>query len=89
MRCMQPVLMVQVGWSHLCARCALVFRSVQCSACVAMLQGNTWPGWPVQMGEVQGQVLVADLNADGKMEIFAGESLAAAAAEGPWDTCRR
>jgi hypothetical protein len=24
------------------------------------------------MGEVQGQVLVADLNADGKMEIFAG-----------------
>lgn len=36
------------------------------------VQGNTLPGWPVQMGEVQGQVLVADLNADGKMEIFAG-----------------
>jgi len=26
------------------------------------------------MGEVQGQVLVADLNADGQMEIFAGGS---------------
>lgn len=28
------------------------------------------------MGEVQGQVLVADLNADGKMEIFAGVYIA-------------
>jgi hypothetical protein len=25
------------------------------------------------MGEVQGQVLVADLNADGNMELFVGE----------------
>jgi hypothetical protein len=38
-----------------------------------LLQGNTLPGWPVQMGEVQGQVLVADLNADGNMELFVGE----------------
>jgi hypothetical protein len=28
------------------------------------------------MGEVQGQALVADLNADGKMEIFVGEAMA-------------
>jgi hypothetical protein len=39
---------------------------------VAVLQGDTRPGWPIQMGEVQGQVMVADLNADGAVEIFAG-----------------
>lgn len=37
--------------------------------------GNPRQGWPVQMGEVQGQVLVADLNGDGQMEIFAGKLL--------------
>lgn len=37
-----------------------------------MVQGDTCPGWPIQMGEVQGQVMVADLNADGAVEIFAG-----------------
>lgn len=44
------------------------------NTCVCVcLQGNTLPGWPVQMGEVQCQVLVADLNADGNMELFVGE----------------
>eukprot|EP00879_Flechtneria_rotunda_P003998 GHRR01004239.1.p1 GENE.GHRR01004239.1~~GHRR01004239.1.p1 ORF type:complete len:449 (+),score=111.00 GHRR01004239.1:366-1712(+) len=38
-------------------------------------KGSTCPGWPLQMGEVQGQVLVADVNADGNMELFAGDSL--------------
>jgi outer membrane protein assembly factor BamB len=39
------------------------------------MQGGTLEGWPIQMGEVQGQVLVADLNADGKIEIFAADTL--------------
>ncbi|WIA09420.1 hypothetical protein OEZ85_008825 [Tetradesmus obliquus] len=38
-------------------------------------KGSTRPGWPIQMGEVQGQVMVADLNADGAVEIFAGDAL--------------
>lgn len=38
-----------------------------------LLQGDARPGWPIQLGEVQGQVLVADLNADGAIEIFAGQ----------------
>jgi hypothetical protein len=53
----------RVGINMLCASAVL---------CI-WLQGNTLPGWPVQMGEVQGQVLVADLNADGNMELFVGE----------------
>jgi hypothetical protein len=57
----------QVKWQGVltCLRCVAVT--------VAVVQGNTRTGWPVQMGEVQGQVLVADLNADGNMEIFVGE----------------
>lgn len=31
-------------------------------------------GWPVQMAEIQGQALVADINHDGEVEIFAGDS---------------
>eukprot|EP00882_Tetradesmus_deserticola_P027871 GHRQ01031008.1.p1 GENE.GHRQ01031008.1~~GHRQ01031008.1.p1 ORF type:complete len:351 (+),score=164.28 GHRQ01031008.1:777-1829(+) len=38
-------------------------------------KGDTRPGWPIQMGEVQGQVMVADLNADGAVDIFAGDAL--------------
>lgn len=57
----------QVKWQGVltCLHCVAVT--------VAVVQGNTRTGWPVQMGEVQGQVLVADLNADGNMEIFVGE----------------
>ncbi|PNH12688.1 hypothetical protein TSOC_000387 [Tetrabaena socialis] len=33
--------------------------------------GSPLPGWPVQMGEIQGQPLVADINNDGELEIFA------------------
>ena len=47
------------------------------SCCMGLLlvcvQGSTLEGWPIQMGEVQGQVLVGDLNSDGEVEIFAGE----------------
>jgi hypothetical protein len=49
------------------------------SCCVA-LQGDTRPGWPIQMGEVQGQVMVTDLNEDGAVEIFAGGEAARAGA---------
>jgi hypothetical protein len=31
--------------------------------------GEPLKGWPVQMGEIQGQPLVADLNGDGYMEV--------------------
>ncbi len=47
---------------------SLCYKSFICPA----PQGKTRPGWPIQMGEVQGQVLVADLNADGRPELLAG-----------------
>ncbi|KAI8463690.1 MAG: hypothetical protein J3K34DRAFT_397072 [Monoraphidium minutum] len=37
--------------------------------------GSARPGWPLQMGEVQGQPLAADVNGDGWLEIFVGDSL--------------
>ncbi|GBF89817.1 hypothetical protein Rsub_02521 [Raphidocelis subcapitata] len=37
--------------------------------------GTPKRGWPIQMGEVQGQVLAVDANGDGWLEIFAGDSL--------------
>lgn len=33
--------------------------------------GELKPGWPVQMGEIQAQVAVADVNGDGFLELFA------------------
>jgi outer membrane protein assembly factor BamB len=33
--------------------------------------GQSLPGWPVQMGEVQAQVAAADVDGDGYVEIFA------------------
>lgn len=38
-------------------------------------KGQTRAGWPKQMGEIQGQVMVADFNNDGELEIFAGDAL--------------
>ena len=35
-------------------------------------QGEPRPGWPVQMGPIHGQPLVADLTNDGRLEVFAG-----------------
>jgi len=37
-------------------------------------KGEPMEGWPVQMGEIQGQPLVADFNGDGFMEIFAADT---------------
>lgn len=47
----------------------------QAVSVIGVSQGESRAGWPVQMGEVQGQVLVADLNADGSLEIFSGEGI--------------
>lgn len=35
--------------------------------------GKPMPGWPVQMGEVQAQVAVADVDGDGFLELFAAD----------------
>merc|ERR1719217_772673 len=36
--------------------------------------GNAKPGWPVQMGEIQGQVAVGDVNGDGSLDIVAADA---------------
>ncbi|MEW5318858.1 MAG: hypothetical protein WDW38_010043 [Sanguina aurantia] len=36
--------------------------------------GSPREGWPIQMGEIQGQPLVADLNNDGQLEICVGDT---------------
>ncbi|CAI5525941.1 unnamed protein product [Closterium sp. Naga37s-1] len=36
--------------------------------------GKVKPGFPLQMGEVQGQVVAADVNHDGKLEIIAADT---------------
>ena len=35
--------------------------------------GKPRAGWPLQMGEIQGQALVVDVNNDGEVEIVVGE----------------
>ncbi|KAK9842442.1 hypothetical protein WJX81_000368 [Elliptochloris bilobata] len=37
-------------------------------------EGVAREGWPVQMGDVQGQVAVADIDSDGQMELVAADS---------------
>ncbi len=37
-------------------------------------RGAAKPGWPVQMGEIQGQPAAADVNGDGEMEIIAADT---------------
>lgn len=34
--------------------------------------GSNRNGWPIQMGQIEGQVLVDDINGDGEIEIVAG-----------------
>lgn len=36
-------------------------------------EGRTVEGWPLQMGEVLAQVAVADINADGALELVAAD----------------
>lgn len=36
--------------------------------------GEAKAGWPLQMGEVQAQVTVADVDADGQLEVVAGDT---------------
>ena len=35
--------------------------------------GKPRAGWPLQMGEIQAQALVVDINNDGEVEIVVGE----------------
>lgn len=55
--------------------------------------GAPLDGWPIQMGEVQGQVLAADVNGDGVLEVVAGGALAlggaaGARSRGGWARCK-
>lgn len=36
-------------------------------------QGNPREGWPLQMGDIQGQVAVSDVNGDGALELVAAD----------------
>ena len=38
------------------------------------------PGWPLQMGDIQAQVAVADINSDGFLEMVAADALGNVAA---------
>ena len=46
-------------------------------------EGGAREGWPVQMGDVQGQVAVADIDSDGRMRAPSPPSLRTAAAHVP------
>lgn len=37
-------------------------------------EGRTVEGWPLQMGSVQAQVAVADINGDGALELVAADA---------------
>lgn len=41
---------------------------------------STLEGWPVQMGDIQGQVAVGDLDGDGRLEVIAGDARGSVAA---------
>ena len=48
-------------------------------------EGRTLQGWPLQMGEVQAQVAVGDINGDGALEVVAVDmhgNVAALSADG-------
>ena len=45
--------------------------------------GNALEGWPIQMGDVQGQVAVTDLDGDGKPELVAADMRGSVAALRP------
>lgn len=42
--------------------------------------GNALDGWPIQMGDIQGHVAVADIDQDGKLEIVAADTRGSVAA---------
>ncbi|KAI8106939.1 hypothetical protein M9434_001589 [Picochlorum sp. BPE23] len=42
--------------------------------------GNALDGWPIQMGDIQGHVAVADIDQDGKLEIIATDTRGSIAA---------
>lgn len=36
-------------------------------------EGKTLEGWPLQMGDIQAQVAVGDINGDGQLELISGD----------------
>ena len=46
-------------------------------------EGRTLEGWPLQMGEVQAQVAVGDINGDGALEVVAVDTRGNVAALSP------
>lgn len=37
-------------------------------------EGKTLPGWPLQMGDIQAQVAVGDINGDGQLELIGADA---------------
>ena len=37
-------------------------------------EGQSVPGWPLQMGDIQAQVAVGDINSDGFLELVAADA---------------
>lgn len=37
-------------------------------------EGKTLEGWPLQMGDIQAQVAVGDINGDGQLELIAADA---------------
>ena len=37
-------------------------------------EGKTLKGWPLQMGDIQGQVAVGDINGDGQLELISADT---------------
>ena len=37
-------------------------------------EGQSMPGWPLQMGDIQAQVAVGDINSDGYLELVAADA---------------
>ncbi len=66
---------------HCCSQCSLLGVSdplpyphspLHLPLLPPVRSGTPLPGWPIQMGDIQGQPLVADINNDGELEVVAG-----------------
>jgi len=60
-----------------------LFKCVQGFVYVLDCEGRTLEGWPLQMGEVQAQVAVGDINGDGALEVVAVDNCGNVAALSP------
>jgi len=60
-----------------------LLKFVQGFVYVLDCEGRTLEGWPLQMGEVQAQVAVGDINGDGALEVVAVDNRGNVAALSP------